>query len=150
MTFNGHDLRKRVIVSGMREKRCFEGGTSVISHGNIRRTKRQASTSRHRAFTSSIIYLAMGKVVYPTQCSRAEANDIVSRLRSYQFSSHHTSRSRASRFSVRTIYSSGEPVWLICTEFNMQIGRLHDMIVGVSSRFNNGTCIAKMGRARQK
>lgn len=35
-------------------------------------------------------------------------------------------------------------------EFTMQIGRLHDMIAGVSSGWDNGTCIAKMGRARQK
>ena len=34
VTFNGQDLRKRVIVSGMREGRCFEGYTSIISHGN--------------------------------------------------------------------------------------------------------------------
>ena len=35
-------------------------------------------------------------------------------------------------------------------EFTMQIGRLHDMIVGVSGGFNDGTCIATMDRARQK
>ena len=34
-------------------------------------------------------------------------------------------------------------------EYTMQIGRLHDMIAGVSSGWENGTCIAKMGRARE-
>ena len=39
---------------------------------------------------------------------------------------------------------------LICTQFNVQIGCLQNMIVGVSLGLDNGTCIAKMGRARQK